>query len=120
MGYVPRAAFSQHHGLSCYSQRPSAKHRISGVECEVHQHLFKLPGICPDVKLLIRRRKLEGNLGTQHSDQKLGNPVYECIEVKNSRLENLTSAKRQKLARQSGSFPRQVTDLQNILAGRSL
>ena len=99
------------HGLGGQRDHPAIRHRIPGVDHQIHRDLFHLDGV------ETHRRKVGAGLHPQRvvlADEPLQDPSHtrhRRIDVENGRLRQLDTTETQELSGQGRSVGRGVPDL---------
>ena len=81
-------------------QFAALRHRISGVDDQVNQHLLNLAGICFDALQIGRQFRAELNIFANQSLQHLVHVGDYVVQTERQRLQNLLASKGQQLPRQ--------------------
>ena len=110
----PCACRIQQDGVGGEGQPAAARHRVAGVDAQVHQHLLDLAGVGIDVADTRRRTEQQLDLGGNQMLDEAGGVFQQGIEVQDAAAQRLAAAEGDELFDELGAAVRTVQDALQI------
>ena len=92
--------------------QPSAgRHRVAGVDHQVHQHLVDQSRVGVNGQRPRRQQQLQVDVFAEHAPHHFREARHQLVQIDVLRLHDLAAAERQQLARQAGGAVRRIDDV---------